>query len=113
MDGEEVNSRKKGKVGELEWKDVLKANGYEARRGQQFSGSKDSPDIVCEALGAFHHEVKRVQALNIEAAMAQARRDAGGKLPLVAHRRNHSEWLVTMPASAFFEILKKGGSWTT
>jgi hypothetical protein len=41
--------------------------------------------------------------------MAQARRDAGTKLPLVAHRRNHSEWLVTMPASAFFEILTEHG----
>ena len=100
-----VNSRNKGKRGERQWRDELRANGYGARRGQQFSGSPDSPDVVCDALPWIHFEVKAVQRLNIEEAMDQARRDAGSKVPVVAHRRNFRPWLVTMEAEAFFRLL--------
>ena len=34
-----MNSREKGKRGERQWRDELRANGYMARRGQQFAGS--------------------------------------------------------------------------
>ncbi len=89
-------SREKGKRGERQWRDVLRAEGFHARRGQQFAGGADSPDVVCEELRGFHFEVKAVERLNIESAMDQSRRDAGRKLPLVAHRRSHRRWLVTM-----------------
>ena len=56
-----MNSREKGKRGERAWRDELRANGYCARRGQQFSGSAESPDVVCEDLPAFHFEVKAVR----------------------------------------------------
>src|SRR6476619_427503 len=72
-----MNSRQKGKRGERQWRDELRANGYDARRGQQFSGSPDSPDVVCDALPWIHFEVKAVEKLNIEDAMEQARRDCG------------------------------------
>ena len=72
-----MNSREKGKRGERQWRDELRANGYGARRGQQFSGSADSPDVVCDALSWIHFEVKAVERLNIEEAMEQARRDCG------------------------------------
>jgi hypothetical protein len=39
-----VDSKRKGKRGELEFAAVLRAEGFQARRGQQFSGSPDSPD---------------------------------------------------------------------
>lgn len=99
-------SREKGKRGERQWRDVLRAEGYSARRGQQFSGSPDSPDVVCDDLPDFHFEVKCVERLNIEDAMGQARQDARRKLPLVAHRRSHCGWLVTMDAPTFFRILR-------
>jgi Holliday junction resolvase len=101
-----MNSRNKGKRGERQWRDELRANGYDARRGQQFSGSPDSPDVVCEALPWLHFEVKCVERLNIEDAMAQARRDAGAKTPVVAHKRNHRRWLVTLDAEDFFQFLR-------
>ena len=101
-----MNSRQKGARGERQWRDELRAHGYEARRGQQFSGSPDSPDVFCDALDWAHFEVKAVERLNIEDAMAQARRDAGAKVPFVAHKRNFCGWLVTMDADVFFRLLR-------
>jgi Holliday junction resolvase len=107
-----MNSREKGKRGERQWRDELRAQGFAARRGQQFSGSPDSPDVVCDSLPWIHFEVKAVERLNIEDAMEQARRDAGRlatgcqKMPIVAHKRNFREWLVTMTAEVFFRFLR-------
>ena len=102
-----MNSRQKGARGERMWRDQLRENGWEARRGQQFSGGSESPDVVCEALGWCHFEVKCVERLNIEDAMAQARTDGTGKVPVVAHKRNHCDWLVTMDATTFFRFLRQ------
>ena len=101
-----MNSRQKGHRGERQWRDELRANGYAARRGQQFAGSPDSPDVVCESLPWLHFEVKAVERLNIEEAMDQARRDGTGKTPVVAHKRNFRSWLVTMDAETFFALLR-------
>jgi hypothetical protein len=101
-----MNSREKGKRGERQWRDELRAQGYAARRGQQFSGSPESPDVVCDSLPWIHFEVKAVERLNIEDAMEQARRDARQKVPVVAHRRSFRPWLVTMEASTFFQVLR-------
>ena len=112
-----MNSREKGKRGERQWRDELRAQGFQARRGQQFSGSPDSPDVVCDELSWVHFEVKAVERLNIEDAMEQASRDRvapGGtnsahamqKVPIVAHRRNFRPWLVTMEAETFFRFLR-------
>src|SRR5690242_19954430 len=110
-----MNSREKGKRGERGWRDVLRAEGFEARRGQQFAGSPESPDVVCPALSWIHFEVKAVERLNVEEAMEQARRDAqrgerrgksGRKVPVVAHRRRFRAWLVTMEAETFFKLLR-------
>jgi len=101
-----MNSREKGKRGERQWRDELRAHGFQARRGQQFSGSPDSPDVICDELDWLHFEVKAVERLNIEDAMDQARRDAGAKTPVVAHRRSFRRWLVTMDGETFFQFLR-------
>ena len=110
-----MNSREKGKRGERQWRDELRANGYHARRGQQYAGGGDSPDVVCDELSDFHFEVKAVERLNIEDAMDQARRDQAGlgsnaaaaaKMPIVAHRRSRRQWLLTMDAATFFRLLR-------
>ncbi len=100
-----INSRQKGARGERAWRDELRAQGFTARRGQQFSGSPDSPDVICEEL-PYHFEVKCVEALNLRDAVEQARRDAGTKTPIVAHKRNNSPWLITMLADDWFRVLK-------
>ena len=85
-----MKSRQKGKVGEREFASLLREHGFDARRGQQFSGGADSPDVVSEALAWLHVEVKRVQHLNLTDACVQAEGDCGGKPWIVAHRRNHA-----------------------
>ena len=53
-------SRNKGKVGERELAAALRAEGFEsARRGQQYSGSETSADVV--GLPGIHIECKRVE----------------------------------------------------
>jgi Holliday junction resolvase len=101
-----MNSREKGKRGERQWRDELRAEGYTARRGQQFSGSPDSPDVISEDLPWIHFEVKAVERLNIEDAMDQARHDCSAKIPVVAHKRSFRPWLVTMTAEVFFKFLR-------
>lgn len=101
-----MNSRNKGKVGEREWAEWLRSHGFTARRGVQYHGGPDSPDVVCPEL-QHHFEVKRVEALNIHAAMAQAVGDApAGRVPVVAHRRNRGEWMVTMRAEDWIAAVK-------
>jgi len=102
-----MNSCKKGKRGERAWRDELRAHGYEARRGQQFCGSPNSPDVICADLPGLHFEVKAVERLNIHEAMAQAIEDAGEKRPVVAHKRDRGDWLVTMKADDWFKLLAK------
>lgn len=105
-----INSNSKGKRAERAWRDELRAQGYlNARRGQQFSGSPDSPDVICEELSQFYFEVKHVEKLNIWGAYDQAKHDSFGseKEPLVAHTKNHREWLVTMSSEAFFKLLRR------
>ncbi len=93
-----TNSRQKGARGEREWAAYLRDLGFgDARRGQQFSGSPDSPDVA-GGIPCTHPEVKRVERLNLHDAMQQAVRDAGDAIPYVAHRRNRCDWLVTLRA---------------
>lgn len=99
-----MNSRQKGKRGEREWAKYLTDLGFPARRGVQFQGSVDSPDVV-GGLPGTHAEVKRVEQLNIHNAVSQAVRDSGGnKIPYVAHRKNGMDWLVTLRADDLLEF---------
>jgi len=104
-----VNARAKGQRGERAWRDVLRAAGFlKACRGQQFSGSPDSPDVRCPELPRSHFEVKAVEALNVWKAMEQAVRDAGPeKIPVLAHKRNRSGWLVTMRADDWLNLVRE------
>ena len=93
-----MNSRNKGKRGELEWADWLRANlGIEAKRAQQHCGAAGDADLITD--DGVHWEVKRVEKLNLQNAMDQAVSDCpDDRIPAVAHRRNRGEWLVTLRA---------------
>lgn len=100
-----MNSRDKGKKGEREFAALCRDQGYDARRAQQYAGGVESADVV--GLPGIHIEVKRVERLNIEDAMAQSVRDAGDQIPIVAHRKNNCEWLITMRADDWFQIYRE------
>lgn len=101
-----TNSNQKGKRGEREFAEYLRKRGYDARRGQQFSGGGDSPDVV-HSVPHIHIEVKRVEALKLWPSLEQADEDSPDeKFPVVAHRPNKREWIVVMYADDFFDLLK-------
>ena len=98
-----INSKQKGNRGEREFAKLCRENGFhETRRGQQYNGL-DGEDVV--GLPYMHIEVKRVERLNISKAIRQAVEDAKeDQIPMVAHRKNREEWLVTMRAEDWFEL---------
>lgn len=100
-----INSRHKGKCGELELAAFLRERGIQARRGQQFSGGPDSPDVVTDLAGV-HFESKRCERGNPYEWLAQAIKDAAGKLPVVAHRRNRQDWIAILPLDALLDLLR-------
>ena len=90
-----MNSREKGKRGELELAKVLREAGFDTRRGQQYSGAAGDADVV--GLPGIHIECKRVEQLNVEKALRQAERDArDGEIPIVMHRSNNTKWKATL-----------------
>jgi len=98
--------REKGKRGERELAKVLQKYGFDARRGVQYSGSPDSPDVI--GLPGVHIECKRVERLNIDQAMAQAVHDSGeDEIPVVFHRKNQQKWLVTMRLEDWISLYKE------
>lgn len=105
-----INSRLKGKKGELSVAKYLRDHGYkDARRGQQFSGANGDPDVV--GLPGIHLEVKRVERLNIDNAMEQSQSDArDGEIPVVVHRKNGKKWLVTVTLDDFMKLYENSCS---
>lgn len=83
-----INSRAKGKRIELQACDFLRSLGFTCRRGQQFAGGTDSPDVIVDELPGVHIEVKgdksiRLGSKSCQDAQAQAIADAGDKTPVV------------------------------
>ena len=93
-----ARSQKKGRAGELELADLLNSMGYTTVRAGKCSSYGQEADVT--GLRGVHVECKRVERLNLEAAMRQSIEDAekfhDGR-PAVFHRRNGKGWLVTMP----------------
>ena len=101
-----TNSRQKGARGERELAKVLRAEGYECRRGQQFSAANGDPDVV--GLPGIWIECKRVERLQIYDALAQAKRDAkNGDMPVVMHRKNDCEWIAVLSLSDFMSLYRE------
>lgn len=92
-----VNSREKGKRGELQWAKALTSFGWPSERGQQRAGGPDSPDVKGALDGVIYWEVKRQhnRALNTwhDKAVSEA---PAGAVAVVVHRRNHQPWTCTL-----------------
>lgn len=96
-------SREKGKRGEREAANILKRHGYtEARRGQQFQGSPNSPDVV--GIPGVHMEVKRAESFHLWNSMRQSMEDAGSDIPTVIHRCNRSPWVTVLHYEDFIKL---------
>ena len=93
-----INSRQKGAQGERELALEFSKLGFHAKRSQQHCGINSDSDIEVEELPGLLIECKRVQQLNLQAAMFQAHIDAAkkNKTPAICHRKNNTEWLVTV-----------------
>lgn len=105
------SSKRKGKIGELEVVNLLKAAGYNARRSSQYCGNTgDAPDV--EGLPGIHIEVKRVERLNLRKAYEQAVNDSkangNNEIPVIFHRRSRQPWMVTCSLEDFLKLYKKG-----
>lgn len=94
-----INSRRKGKVGELEAAETLRTLfGWTTRRTQQFAANAnaDSADLRVEQTPELFWEVKRVNRLNIPKTMRVAVSQCGRRTPVLMHRPDRSDWLLTI-----------------
>lgn len=103
------SSQRKGRAGELELVDLLRAHGFSDVWPGKPQSYGTEPDIV--GLPGVHIEVKRVERLNVGEAMSQAIRDAerfNDGVPALFHRRNRQPWLVTMRLSDWMGLYLRG-----
>ena len=105
-----INSKEKGKRFERALAHIFKDYGYEARRTAQYCGnSGDASDVV--GLPYLHIEAKHQEQMRLYDWMDQAKRDAeaGGKgrIPVVFHKKNNHEILVTMTFNDFMTVYKE------
>lgn len=100
-------SREKGARGERMWRDVCRAEGYDAARGcQLFQKGSEIADVV--GLPGIHQEVKFCEKLSLRDWVNQSAADArGNELPIVAHKKSREGWLVTMRAADWFTIYRE------
>jgi hypothetical protein len=101
-----INSRDKGARFERRLAGMLREYGYDCRRGQQYSGANGDADVI--GLPGIHIEAKAVERLNLYDAMSQSKRDARqGEIPVVIHKKNHCNVLVTMEFDNFMELYRE------
>lgn len=102
-----INSKKKGKKGELYVVNKFKEHGYQCNRTAQFKGNTGRADDI-EGIEYIHAEVKFVENLNINKAMEQAVRDSDASdrkaMPTVFHKKNYKELMVTMRFEDWIEL---------
>lgn len=103
------NSREKGKRYELHVAGLFKAEGYEARRSQQFAGINGDADVV--GVPGIHIEAKAREAMShsqLYDAMSQAKRDKReGEIPVVIHKKNYCNDLVTMEFTDWIRLYRE------
>ena len=103
-----MNSKAKGKRGELEAAELLRSLGYTVRRTAQYCGSTGEADDLTGIPG-LHIEVKRCEQVRIMDWMHQAERDSSEqeKTPVVMFRKARQPWYVCVPAIDFFQMYKE------
>ena len=103
-----LNSKQKGARFERLLASRFREYGYEARRTAQYCGNTgDASDVV--GLPGIHIEAKHQEQMRLYDWMAQAKRDADGtgKIPVVFHKKNNAEILVTLELESFMDIYRE------
>lgn len=100
-------SRRKGKVGELEVVNLLKAHGLKAQRTAPLQAAAGSSDADVIGVEGVHLEVKRQERVEIDKWCAQAELAAKPTdVPAVVWRRNNQKWRVALPLEDFLQLLR-------
>ena len=101
-----MNSRDKGARFERQIANILKERGYDARRGQQYSGANGDADVV--GLPGVHIEAKAVERLSLREAYRQSERDAReGEVPVVIHKKSREPIMITMTLADFLDFYER------
>ena len=105
-----INSKQKGKRGELYVVNRFKEQGYDCNRTAQFKGNTGRADDI-EGIDYIHCEVKFVENLNISKAMEQAIRDSKASdrqaFPTVFHKKSREELLVSMRFEDWIQLYRE------
>lgn len=98
-----INSRSKGKRGELELMHILNDDyGFQTRRG---NAAFHEPDLM--GLPDIHIEVKRREQMRMADWIQQSKRDAKpGEIASVFSRRNGEDWMVTVDIEDFIRLYR-------
>jgi Holliday junction resolvase len=89
------SSRDKGARGEREVAAIFRAAGFDVNRVPNSGGLRLKGDLY----GAvpIHVEVKRTERLDLHRGIRQAQLESDGRPFWLVHRRNGTQWFVTMP----------------
>ena len=100
--------REKGKRGEREVVALMRAYGFEARRGQQYRGGGDSPDIIHNIRGVYI-EVKFREQLSLYPVLEETERgrELSCARSVVFYRRKTKPWVVVMYAEDYLELMQE------
>ena len=104
-----INSKEKGARFERWLANYFKEYGYDTRRTAQYCGNTgDASDVV--GLPGIHIEAKHQETMQLYKWMEQAERDAKGnkRVPVVFHKKNNAEVLVTMRLDDWMVLYGKG-----
>lgn len=104
-----INSKQKGARFERQLASLFREYGYtDSRRTAQYCGNTgDASDVV--GLPGIHVEAKHQERMQLYDWMYQAKRDSQGtgNLPMVFHKKNNHEILVTMRLDDFMSLYRE------
>lgn len=106
-----INSKQKGARFERTLASKFREYGYDdARRTAQYCGNTgDASDVI--GLPGIHIEAKHQERMSLYDWMAQAKADAtaGGRgdIPVVFHKKNNAEILVTMTFDGWMQLYRE------
>src|SRR5947209_4974609 len=102
-----IDSRAKGKRGELEVVSILHEHGWGlARRSSDGRSQAGRCDIVNGPAGCSL-EIKSVERLNVPAALDQLARDSNPlDVPILVHRPSRHAWMATLELTELLALLR-------